>query len=196
MDISTYETLTGRQVATSQESYYEAIIAKAKSMLENMLGYTLDAQSGATTRYFQYNKNDRYITLDPFETLTSVELVRDAEVIFTFTTDDYRLHTSNGITKSIEPYNLCIQSSYCMGHSQLKVEGEWEWDDLPVDLQMLWADMVSHYADPAYNIKSQTLATHSYTKSDMKAPQDKRENQIVIGKYQGGNGQGIIIPTL
>lgn len=196
MDISTYETLTGKQVSTAQEDYYEAIIAKTKSMLENMLGYTLDTQSLASTRYFQYNKNDRYITLDPFETITSIKLMRDAEDVFTFTDDDYRVHTSNGITKSIEPYNLCIKNNCCMEYAQLVVVAEWEWDSIPTDLQMLWADMITYYADPSYNIKSQTLGTHSYTKSDVKAPQDKRENQIIIGKYQGGNGQGIIIPTV
>lgn len=196
MDISTYETLTGKTVSTSQEDYYNAIIAKTKSMLENLLGYSLDSQNASSTRYFQYNKSDKYLTFDPFETITSVKLVRDAEDIFTFTDDDYRVHTSNGITKSIEPYNLCIQNSCCTDHTQLKVVAEWEWDTIPTDLQYLWTDMVTHYTDSNNNLKSQTLGTHSYTKADMKAPQDKTENQVIIGKYAGSNGSGVLIPTI
>lgn len=196
MDITTYETLTGKTVSTAQEDYYEAIIAKTKSMLENLLGYTLDSQNASSTRYYQYNKSDKYLTFDPFETITSIKLVRDAEDIFTFTEDDYRIHTTNGITKSIEPYNLCIQNTCCTEHTQLKVVADWEWDTLPTDLQYLWADMITFETDPGNNIKSQTLGPHSYTKSDTNAPQFKKENQVIIGKYAGSNGSGVLIPTI
>lgn len=197
MDITTYETLTGKQVSTTQEDYYEAIIAKTKSMLENILGYSLDAQSQASTRLFQFNKNDKYTSIDPFETITSVKLVNDDEDEYTFTTDDYRIHTQYGITKTLQFCNSCYQNfCSCYNCTQLEVVAEWEWDTLPTDLQLLWADMTTYYADQKNNIKSETLGTHSYTKGNLNPPETKRENLIVIGKYQGGNGQGIIIPTL
>lgn len=196
MDLTTYQNLTGKTVPTSQQTYYEAIIAKTKSMLENLLGYTLDSQNAPTTRYFQYNKSDKYLTFDPFETITSIKLVRDAEVIYTFTEEDYRIHITNGITKSIQPCNLCQLRGCCIECSQVEVVADWEWDTLPTDLQYLWVDMVSFETDTSNNIKSQTLGTHSYTKANTKKPQEKSENAIVIGKYAGSNGSGAIIPTI
>lgn len=197
MDISTYETLTGKTVSASQQTYYTAMIAKTKSMLENILGYSLDAQTVAATRLFAFHPHDKYIKIDPFETITSVKLVNDAVDEFIFTTDDYRIHTAHGITKALQLCNSCY-ANFCSCYNcvQLQVVAEWQWDSLPTDLQLLWSDMITYYTDNSSNIKSQTLGTHSYTKFDMQAAQQKSENQIIIGKYQGGNGMGIIIQTI
>lgn len=194
MDISTYETLTGKTVSASQETYYEALIAKTQSQLEGILGYSLAIPAVAGVRYFDYHEADKYVSIDPFTTITSIELVEDAEVIYTLTEEDYRTHTKYGILKHLELCCVCPQNCYkCI---QWKITAQWLFATIPTDLQYLWADMVTFDADPGNNIKSQTLGTHSYTKASTLPPQDKRENQIIIGKYQGGNGQGIIIPTL
>lgn len=196
MDINTYETLTGKTVSTAQEDLYEAMIAKTKTMLENLLGYSLSSPVAPSTRYFQYNSSDKYLTFDPFETITSIQLVKDTETIYTFTEDDYRIHVTNGITKSIQPCNLCLLRGCCIDCSQLEVVADWEWDTIPTDLQYLWVDMITFETDPKSNIKSQTLGTHSYTLADTNAPQFKKENQVIIGKYAGGNGSGVLIPTI
>ena len=194
MDISTYETLTGKTVSTSQETYYEALIAKAQSQLEGILGYSLVIPAVAGVRYFDYHKDDKYVSIDPFTSITSIELVEDAEVIYTLTSEDYRTHTKYGILKHLELCCVCPQNCYkCI---QWKITAQWLFATIPTDLQYLLADMVTFDADPANNIKSQTLGTHSYTKVDVRRPEYKKESQLVIGKYAGPNGSGIQIPTI
>ncbi len=194
MDLTTYETLTGTTIPTSKEDYYEALIAKTKSQLEGLLGYSLDTQSGTSKRYFDYHKNDKYIVIDPCESITSIKLIEDDETIYELDEEEYREHIKYGSVKYIEICSTCYTPCYkCV---QLEVEAEWLFETIPTDLQYLWAEMITYEADPSNNIKSQTLGTHSYTKASTLRPEDKKENKGVLDKYTGGHGSAIHIPTL
>lgn len=196
MDISTYESLTGKTVPASKESFYNAMITRSKVILENILGYSLDLQDSSTTRYFIYNERDQYIKLDPFISITSIKLVNDDTDEIIFDAEDYRIHHEANITRFIQlEKDYYREGSLIYKNVQLKVDAEWEWTELPIELKLLWADMITYATDEKKDIKSETLGTHSYTKTNIH-PELREENQIIIKKYQGGNANGIIIPII
>jgi hypothetical protein len=197
MTISDYETLTGTTVPTAQEPLYTAIIAKTKLMLEMILGYTLDPVTLAETRYYDLNVNDPYILLDPYKTITSIEIMKGAEVVDTLVLgDDYSTYTKNGISKYIQlitcmnlqlpryPFLCCNKPT----DYRLKVVGIFEFATVPQDISMIWADMITYYVDPNRDLKSQTLGSHSYTRGNMTPPEQDKANTQVTMKYAGSNG--------
>lgn len=192
MDIETYEELTGTTVPTSKTTFYEATILRVQSMLELILGYSLEVPADPETRVYDYHHNDKYIHIDPAEDITEIKLIRDDEVIYTLDEEEYRLHEKYDFIKYIEICSLCYTP--CKSCTQLSVTGTWKFDELPQDLLYVWADMITYYADHKNNIKSETLGTHSYTKYDMKTPQEQKENHIILMKYAGPNGSAI--PTI
>ena len=56
MDINEYESLTGITVATSQEALITATITKTQSILESILGYTLDESKVDINQYTELGK--------------------------------------------------------------------------------------------------------------------------------------------
>ena len=103
MDLDKYKELTGIDVPTSKEATVNANIRRTKTMLENMLGYSLkpknlysekgkvqfegylpiedlttllppDEEEGVY-KLFHYNEKDRYFHVDPFKNVYKVKLV-------------------------------------------------------------------------------------------------------------------------
>lgn len=56
MDLDTYENITGTSVSSAKAISITAVIAKVKSILENMLGFTLDPDLIATNQYEEIGK--------------------------------------------------------------------------------------------------------------------------------------------
>ena len=56
MDINEYESLTGITVATSQEALITATITKTQTLLESILGYTLDETKVNVNQYTELGK--------------------------------------------------------------------------------------------------------------------------------------------
>lgn len=56
MNITKYQELTGTTVPSSSQSSYIAQIKRARTMLENMLGYTLDKNQTSTNHYDELGK--------------------------------------------------------------------------------------------------------------------------------------------
>jgi len=72
---------------------------------------------------------------------------------------------------------------------QLAVDADWFYEDcIPDDLQMIWADMIKAELDPATDIRSETLGTHSYTKFDKSQLMGEQIKNSVLNKYTGPNG--------
>lgn len=132
MDLSSYESITGRQVATANETLVTAQIARTKRVLETLLGYSLDSFStnlyserGKTQyenpcsivdtdnllaadavvyayRIFNYTTTDPFFFVDPFVDLHAVKLITTVDPI----------SGSNGVTvKTFDDDELAVHYS-------------------------------------------------------------------------------------
>lgn len=224
MDLSTYEELTGLTVETTDETRVIAQIDRTQSILEALLGYSLDTSIAGENRYseigktkeecdcdtpdeedldapdavvsayrlFPYNKHDHYLSIDPATSVNAVKLVRNG---ITFKTiDDFKVNYRQGFIKFIEQIRCWCLYDYC-SQVQLAVDAVWMGSEidynispLPNDLLNIWADMVTFYSDPKWNIKSETLGTHSYSKFTTDPPEILLINLSILKKYAGPNG--------
>jgi len=149
-------------------------------------------------RLYQYNDKDRYLFVDPFTSLNSVKLVRDGITYKTFDEDDVRADFDNkGIAKYIELCEGCLCELACdKSCVQLAVDADWCFSVLPEDLLQVWADMITFYSDSDWNVRSQTVLGHSYTKANNQPPEEYAYNKKVINNYVGPYGMGARIPTV
>lgn len=233
MTIEQYQTITGITVPASSQALVTAQLKRAKNMLEQILGYTLDKNKVSENHYeelgktnsegiitsidfdnllppddvqgayrlFAYNDKDSYFSVDPFMKLNSVKLVfikmgdePNGVTLRTFDEEQLRVHISSGtVSKYIQRCRDCFCLCDCTECVQLAVDADWLYEDcLPFELQLLWADMATYYANCKRDVKSETLGSHSYTLFDNKEPQNKPENMAVIKKYAGPNGSASI----
>lgn len=141
-------------------------------------------------RLFPYNRKDSYLYIDPATAVHKVKLVKDGVTYRTLDVSDYRLNWKNGVVKYLEQSKCwCLCVDCVCENVQLAVDADWLGKtDYPDDLLGVWADMVTYYSDPKYNIKSETLGPHSYNKFDGTAPQDMSAGSIILKKYAGPNG--------
>lgn len=141
-------------------------------------------------RMFPYHAKDKYLSIDPASSIHAVKLVKNGVTYRTLEEDDYRLNSKRGIIKFLEQCDrwcACKLECNCV---QLAVDATWLWpeDEMPIDLQTVWADMVTFYADMKRDVRSETLGPHSYTKFDRQKPETLTENMAVIQRYAGPNG--------
>ena len=147
-------------------------------------------------RLYPYNKSDIYLKIDPFTQINKVKLVflkqgpkPNGITHKTFPNSQIRVSMNGGISKYIERCPTCYCYCECTGCMQLAVDANWLNEEcLPEDLNYLWAEMVSYYTDEKSDIKSETLATHSYTKFAQRIPEELPANISIITKYAGPNG--------
>lgn len=155
-------------------------------------------------RLFNYNRKDKYFEVDPFTRLNAVKLVfikRGDEpngiTHRTFTNGTTRVHKTGVITKYIEHCKECRCLCICENCVQLAVDADWLNEEcLPDDLLYIWADMVTFYSNEKVDVKSETLATHNYTKFDRKFPETLPESIKILTKYAGPNGTVVNDPTI
>lgn len=237
MNLAKYQELTGVTVPASRTAIVTASLRRTRSILETMLGFTLDTgkaqqnlynEVGKTSRecscpsvdtedledpdevegsyrLFSYNENDTYFHIDPFVTLYKVKLVfnrqgegDDGVTIKTFDDNEIRVDTGrDGLQKYIQHCQDCLCVCGCHDCVQLAVDAEWYNETcVPLDLQYVWADMVTWYTDSRKDIKSQSIDTHSYTKFDRVTPETEPHNLLVIKKYSGPYGSVTVAPTI
>lgn len=159
-------------------------------------------------RLYKYNELDRYFHVDPFSVLNKVKLVYirpgdstdnpQGVTIKTMDVDDIRVeYGREGWAKYIERCRDCLCYCDCKECVQVAVDADWLWtsiDDIPKDLLYVWTDMITYYSDPKRNIKSESITTHSYTKSEVKLPELEPHNLSVIKKYAGQYGSVVAMP--
>lgn len=184
MDVDKYEELTGKTVI--DETLIEANILRAKSTLELQLGYTLDEQDGSSIRIFPIGRERVYL-IDPISEIESAKL-QNGSTEYILDEEEYILMPSQGIVKYLRLVNRYCSSSLYL---QLVVEGTWEFSDLPNDLLLVWADLVTYYADGKKDISSESLGTHSYTR---KLVDPLALHKATLQKYAGGNGRVYQLP--
>lgn len=237
MNLAEYQTLTGITVPTAQQAKVTAMIARTQSMLETLLGFTLDPEKVTENLYnelgkssqncfcpsvnlenlqdpdavvgayrlYRYNELDKYFHVDPFSKLNKVKLVYikagatpNGVTLKTFEADEIRVNYGrDGLAKYIEHCLDCLCKCDCQDCVQLAVDADWLWpesDDIPTDLQYVWADMVTWYSDSKNkSIKSESIDTHSYTRFDKTPPEQEPENLAVIRKYAGPYGSATVV---
>lgn len=155
-------------------------------------------------KVFPYNYKDKFLHIDPFRDVYNVKLVRVNEnyQFITYKTFETftKQYTYNGIGNYIEKCETCFCNCDCKDCIQLAVDADWvditEDEDLPDDLLYLWCDMIDFYADPAKDIKSESVDGHSWSKGDIVAPEDTDASRLLLKRYAGPYGTIIRIPTV
>lgn len=165
-----------------------------------------DAVVGAY-RLFRYNDLDKYFHVDPFSRVHKVKLVfikggtgANGVTLKTFDTDEIRVqYGRDGWAKYIEHCQNCLCTCECDSCVQLAVDADWLWTpatEIPLDLQYLWADMITWYADDKNKkLKSESIDTHSYTFGANPAPETEPQNLAVLKKYAGPYGSVSVMPV-
>lgn len=167
-----------------------------------------DAVEGAY-RLYRWNEKDRFIHIDPFSDIHKVKLVRvhpelaeddkNGITVRTLEADEYRVQVGkDGVSKFLEIcwdcFCVCPCGSECL---QLAVDADWLWaDDLPTDLQRVWARLVGFASDSTANVRSESIGPHSYTKFERLDPYTDSRYTRVIRRYAGPYGSIVKNPVL
>lgn len=156
-------------------------------------------------KIFPYSSKDKFLHIDPFLEVYTVKLgkVLENKSFVTYKTFEYftKHYMSQGIGKYIEKCQTCFCNCECKDCVQLIVDANWidftdEESDVPDDLLYLWCDMINYYADPTKDIKSESVDGHSWSKGDIKPPEELIENKLILEKYAGPYGSITRIPTI
>lgn len=156
-------------------------------------------------KVFPYNYKDKVLHIDPFVDVYAVKLVRTMESRQFITYKTFETFTkqymSQGIGNHIEKCETCFCNCDCKDCVQLAVDADWidfteDSTDIPDDLLYLWADMVTYYADPTHDIKSESVDGHSWSKGDVKPPEEAAEMQLLLRRYAGPFGSITRMPTI
>lgn len=152
-------------------------------------------------RVFPYNAKDKFLATDPFIDVYNVKLgkVLDNKQFVTYKTFEHftEQYMSQGIGKYIEKCQTCFCDCECKDCVQLIVDGNWiALPNLPDDLMYLWADMVTYYADPTKDIKSESVDGHSWSKGDVSTPEETKEAILLLQRYAGPYGSVTRMPVI
>ena len=156
-------------------------------------------------KVFPYNYKDKFLHLDPFLDVYAVKLVKvmDNRQFVTYKTFETftKQYMTQGIGNHIEKCETCFCDCDCKDCVQLAVDANWvdfteEDSDIPDDLLYLWCDMIDYYADPDKDIKSESVDGHSWSKGDIKAPEDYDMAKLLLRRYAGPYGSVTRIPTI
>lgn len=156
-------------------------------------------------RLFNFNPMDEYHHVDPFTRIYAVKVVYIKQgaspngiTVKTFDDEYIRQHQNEIWSKYISDFrghwprtrfNLSWMCDHPVEHYyQLAVDADWAFEDIPEDLQDIWADMVTYYSDDERDKRSETILTHSWTKFDRGTPEALPDNQKLLYKYAGPHG--------
>lgn len=217
MDLDKYKELVPDTTLT--DAQINAAIVKTQAMLEELLGFTLttsdvndneypDLVPTRAYRILPINKKDEAHRIDPCTEIYHIYLLLEDGTTELVNPDYYQAIADRGVISYISfntglwngstitlPCNCVL---YC-NHVSLLVDANWLWqsaNDVPAGFYLVWADMITFYANPKEDIKSETLGSHSYTKFDRSddLPEQDPFNASIIRRYAGPRGSAI--PTL
>ena len=152
-------------------------------------------------KVFPYNDKDRFLHIDPFKDVYSVKLVRVTENRKFITYKVFENVTEqmggNGLGGYIEKCPTCGCECDCKNCVQLAVDASWmKTADIPEDLLYLWCDMIDFYSDEHRDIKSESVDGHSWSRGDVKAPEEDKISVLLLQKYAGPFGSVTKVPVL
>lgn len=198
---------------------FEGQLAYYPLNLDNLL--PADESEGAY-RLFSYNESDRYLQTDPFTNLYHVKLVQpqnDDEFVTFADLENVSSKRARKFSKYVEKNSYWFTWNWydwlkeALGFDNglmLAIDADWVScnNGMPMDLQYLWADMVSYYASDDVsitgNIKSESVNGHSWSKStagggkgtDL-SPEQSLSGLNTLAQYAGPNGTlATRIPTV
>lgn len=104
MNLNTYKTLTGLDVSTTNQGFVTANIARTQSMLEVLLGFTLDSEKVGENKYTELGQSNEFCVCPNFniDNLQPADAVTGAYRLYSYNTDDKYLH----IDPASEIYNV------------------------------------------------------------------------------------------
>lgn len=217
MDQTTFTQLTGLAPSTSQSARFDAVSDAAGEQLEELLGWPLDPTDSqnqydddtdivGSTRLYEWDRDDRYLFIDPTTTVHSVKIVYNGVTRKTLDADHYSLKLENG-GRGAAPFGryidmcrhdpdwavLWYQRSpefwLRLGDSftvQVAIDADWAFEEIPTAIQKAWADMIAYELDLKRDLKSQTMLSHSYSRNVR--PDPIQQHQKTLRKYVGPNG--------
>lgn len=156
-------------------------------------------------KVFPYNYKDKFLHIDPYYKVFNVKLGRvlDDKSFITYKTFEAftQKFMAQGIGLFVERCETCFCDCNCKDCVQLIVDGDWidltdKESDIPDDLLYLWCDMINYYADPTKDIKSESVDGHSWSKGDIKPPEELLESKLILQKYAGPFGFITRMPTI
>lgn len=158
-------------------------------------------------RLYTWSPVEPYLFIDPAVEIHSVKLVKNGVTYRTFDADEYSLRIQNGR----EPFGRYIQ--FCDelhtwmlslwprpqfvsllasqrradgDYVQVAVDADWGFETLPLTIQKVQADLVSYELDLKRDLKSETILSHSYTRSTRADP--ATAYAATLKKYVGPRG--------
>lgn len=181
---------------TQQECICPDIPESSKLLLPDSIRGTL--------KVFPYNSKDKFLHTDPFYEVYNVKLgkvLENRQIVTYKTFENFTAqYMQNGIGNHIEKCQTCFCNCDCKDCVQLIVDADWvdftEDEPLPDDLLYLWCDMVDFYGDQYRNIKSESVDGHSWSKGDIKAPEEEKTALLLLRRYAGPFGSIIRMPTV
>lgn len=251
MNLADYQELTGLSVVSKRASAMQASIDRAQTLLEDMVGFTLDSDETTKNLYnetgklqsqawlgcdyldsatldppdsvvgayrlFDFNINDLHTPLDPLSAVHAVKLVIGTITVATFKATHYSIKLERGgwgkylDIRGYWTLGTGLGSAFTSGGAwafnfnctcgrhqvRLAVDADWLWpEEMPKDLAFVLADMATYYADGSRNVRSESVGTRSYTKDNVKPPQELPANAAIIARYAGANGTAARMPVL
>lgn len=181
-----------------------------KDDLDNLL--PADEEEGVY-KLFPYNELDQYFHVDPFTNIYKVKLVmpiNDGEFVTVTDLDNVvAQYGRDNIGKYIERHWAWFtwdwyrtwRYRYATAEEaglMLAVEADWI-NCYPDDLNYLWADMVSYYADPNFSVngslRSESVDGHSWSRGNAGggnsgdlSPESNPANNNTLNRYAGPFG--------
>jgi hypothetical protein len=163
-------------------------------------------------RFFQWNPNDPFIALDPYTAVHAVKIIQDDVTIWTFDIDSFMPQWENAkdepfarflaIRKPISElflfngfvFNWIYYWNYYLYQKgfKLAIDADWAFDELPLELKEVWADMIRYNMDDKRNISQEAIGSreHMYTKFSPDIDDPLKRFAAVIERYAGPNRPG------
>jgi hypothetical protein len=140
-------------------------------------------------RYFTLVRGDVFLAIDPATEIHKVKFVKNGVTCKDYEPKDYQLKYMNGNPQIIKFIGITKYMCSCVNikeDRQFAIDADWAFEDIPVELKKVLADMIADELDPKKDIKSESVVSHSYTKFD-REPAVAR-NMDTIKRYAGPNG--------
>jgi hypothetical protein len=150
-----------------------------------------------TYRLYDFYPDDRFLHIDPATEINRVKLVNNSVTYKTFNDEDneneYLVKWENGDPQFARYLDLegCVWRPCWkrMKYVQLAVDAEWGFEEIPVELQSILADLIANgYERPNLDIQSESRGSHSYTRGEGKTLSEKYP---ALAEFAGPNGLAV-----
>lgn len=165
-----------------------------------------DNEPDALYRLFTYREEIGWlrrggaIFIDPCSGIAKVKLVHGDVTVYTFAEDEISLRMGRGFGRLLDLNSVFpLGGPWDCDHPiQVAVDAVWigtDDYDIPMDIKVVWADLVTWLSDKTRHVKSENRGTRSYTKAEIKSPLEDATNEAILRKYAGPHGTAGRLPV-